>query len=1574
MSRIRETDNKSILFLDKLNQLTLETNEVSRTFLRKKVPLADHTQNGFEVNILEKNVENGQRYWLWNKKIGGAENVSEKKEIKHSVADLPGKWPEVDEANVAIAVQVGYAVDTGMLNIYLPTQVLSGCAAHFSGPFYGDMSRTNIDFEHSFNQLLQNHLAELSVDIILESLVGHSNEEFAALLDLLSPVDSPEGQRWWNAVQQVLEGKEIDFESKNIALSDKGWSSFKFTKLTPPMKNLTVISEELYREEVTYPVFGHLTKERVQQIKQICEKIDINPSALPKDIANTIEPIAKRLHQEYGKIDWNGFWKDVELLLDRDGDPLNNKKVLLGTDDELHAVNDGSSVFFRPLVSGADDEVTETVDIREIPKNLRPYIAFLHESIVIHLSGEKGGVKTTPVHAFLNKLVQPYGVERIFSSVLVKAVPTLPAKHGSPEAELSRDILHWGLKLLSVSTGNREKPIDLLRKLPAPCRGGWFKLDDVSYGTGWPNKVGETLDIYLEKFDSTDSAGLRDRLLLPPSHADWGDLGISSLDVLDKAGVFDGLSLISVKNNEWESKFPIWGSVKLPSEGPPGFDKHFWESYRDYIKETEQPHYQGEFEYEVCDIYRVPGFTSWSSMDSGARKLLMELILVSASRWEAKWPDWKNTDIRKVDGHYNVFRPKSILHYILRTFDWLQATIDDKEICFGISDRWYIPNPSSIGGMHQFSHLRPIPKSIATILGRDDRIVEAMIKFGMPLYDQETQTESLKLLLDLASAWEDADTEVDNPNIFLGQVRTAWSQFSPGEDPREAGKLVVRQGTRMLDLNVVSPTDELPIYLPEASPDIHRGLELHLKPVVVIKTADAKRLRDYFSNVYGDRVRFASKLNQRALVNGEEWSEAGDEPLISEEIPWLIGVVLSAFAFAGSQSRGVGTKTFTRALDKLRKTRILWVDKLEVGLWHQDIEIATSSVDVLAPGESATIIACKEVMQDIGRLSDVLSAVVDREDLDTYLKLLLKGLEKDEKYSEEKFIISLRELHITPEEFEEVQRRCLGDFAWTLRLWRPLVLIFYPDFNLVELDSVTNTDELIGSLANAGVSEEKIESMSGLVTGASSFNSLGKDTWDNLGKGKKAERSKWNQALKLAGETTLKNESAEEQFREILETIRLTIRCLIRGVMIRNPNNSDFHKMDESIYNIECPTDLSEKLWVIGFETVMSAVAEKVHDWSIDPLLVEAIRSSTTCEQLSSRLSSLGVEINIDKDPIQIQSNNKGTLSKIIDRIQRIAIAWASKQEVKVDVWEQDRKKIEKMIFEDKMQAQFIDRWTEEDCLRLAYSLNQTKSKNSFWKALNSSISTNDVMELLDISERELGKADDTLAKLRITEDRKKEIVSVCGSEFQNTNDNLGNLWGHICDSIDKELVGSANLENFEELNSMKLGKNRKRGDNRNPVRKKKTAPGRMSQAMKNLVGFTGEIHAYRALQEQYGSDAVNSSSWVSDNSLYLYPENSTNDGYGCDFVVRFDEKTYYVEVKASQSDDEAFELGSTEVQLAIECANSRKKRFMILHVLNALSKEPALRVLPNPYDKKQTSKYRFEDVGLRVRYDASNL
>jgi hypothetical protein len=303
-------------------------------------------------------------------------------------------------------------------------------------------------------------------------------------------------------------------------------------------------------------------------------------------------------------------------------------------------------------------------------------------------------------------------------------------------------------------------------------------------------------------------------------------------------------------------------------------------------------------------------------------------------------------------------------------------------------------------------------------------------------------------------------------------------------------------------------------------------------------------------------------------------------------------------------------------------------------------------------------------------------------------------------------------------------------------------------------------------------------------------------------------------------------------------------------------------------------------------------------------------------------------------------------------------------------MWGQDNGFFETQLADDFAKAAFVDVWDEAMCFKLIGKSNQSQVHEGFWSALGMCSTVSELMDRLGISDAEMDKARDRLEERKQKQELQKKTVKVCGVDFVNSEENLNNLWDHIFGAIVDDSVATADLSDLEELKEQGASKKRKKG-NKKPTNKKKPK-GRMSQAMKDLVGLAGEIHAFRALQKFYGVETVGPSSWISENSRHKYPENTTDDGYGCDFVIHKNGKTHYVEVKATQAEDEAFELGSSEVELAIDSANRRKKEFVILHVLDALSDAPSIRLLPNPYDRKHREKYHFEEAGLRVRYEVS--
>ena len=1569
-NKLEEMNESTVIFLQRVNILRLVCNNSDRCYQREQVFRKNDPEEGFEVQITKVGIEAEEhsgfcsRYWLWTKTVGGVDNSEEREKIQSAVADLPGKWPEVDEATVEVAIQVGNVPEDGVLNIYLPTQVPSGCAAHFSAPFFGDMSRTDIDFEKPFNQLLLKAIAEKAIVVILKSLSGRGEAEAAAIIDIMAPTDSDEGVRWWDALGEVFSNRGIEIESQDIMLSDEGWRSLTYTSLLPDLDSEIVIDAALLRSEATYPIFVQSLRVREAGIRRIFQVVNISPEAMPVDNAATVEAIARKLHASQNPVDWNGFWRDIESLFGRDTKPLIGRNVLLGTDNQLHSCDDQCSVFFRPRSSGTDDEVLAEGGIDDIPENLRPYIAFLNEAIQVHVPRATGGVQTTPVHAYLSSgLVETYGVERIFSSVLVKATPKLPIDIDAHDSQLCRDILQWGLRLLSVSKGSMDEPIRLLRRLPAPCIGGWFPINETSFGPGWPGKSGGQLDKYLRQVSTSECSAATERLLLPPDHPLWGGMGLPSVELLEKAGTFDGIRLVSINSKDWGAQFTIanWKGVTFPEKRPPGCSLDVWGKYRLFIKGTESPHYSGEFRYELQEFYKVPGFENLESFDSETHELLMELLLTSIPSWATRWATWKRVTVRKIGGEAHRFSPVSLLAFSLRETAWMQGLADDEIIRFRPSDRWYIPSPALIGGLHQFSHLMPMPVSVTSMLSKNLDLVVSMNELGMPSYNPEEETAVPRLLNDLALALEDPSIDISNPSVFFGQTRTAWSQFYPDEEEVFPVSVIVQNGTG--SLRVITPSEEEPVYLPDASAAVHNGLELHSKPVIAMDTKDAKRLREHFQNAYGDGIRFASDLTTRALVDGDQWQGYDSVEQLSEELPWIIPVVLSVFAFSRGQSRGVGTKTFTKAVDALRRTRILWVDSLEAGIWHEDLSVARTPVPALWLPKSSTLLAINDARTVVSLLSEALASLVDRGDIDISLKLVLGDYESADEITDDVICASLSKLHISTDHYQEVQQRWLGDLAWRIRLVRPLILLMQPDADIAPLDEVSSDEQFRGFLQSCKIFPLDIDEVLSILRDATGLKSIGYKIWEVLGN--QAQLSQWNEALSQSGESPVTNDQANEQFQGHLDSSRTMLRSIIRWTTRSHPELGEFMELDANLSSINCPLEYAKKCWEVGFQDVMKEVLDVLMTWHMESNVAAALENAASAEELHDKLEVLGLEP--DLDPVGIHADNRKIFLRVLEDVQRVAIAWCIRENADADIWGEDNNIIETQLAEEFTKIAFVDIWDEAMCFKVLRKLNQSHAHAGLWETLNAVSNVSNLMNVLEISEAELTEARGKLEHRRQRRDIQKKTVNVCGTDFVNTEDNLSNLWDHILGAIEDDKVSKADLSDLEELKDQGPSKKRKARDKK-PTKKKKPK-GRMSQSMKNLVGLAGEIHAYRALQKVYGAETVGPSSWISENSRHKYPENTTDDGFGCDFVIHKDGKVHYVEVKATQAEDEAFELGSSEVELAIDSANRRKKEFVILHVLNALDDVPGIRLLPNPYDRKHRSKYHFEEAGLRVRY-----
>ena len=1547
--KLEEINESTAIFLHRVNAFRITGEKFDRLYNRKQTPRNNDHEEGIEIQIMADDLEDqDRRYWLWKKTIGGEDNPDEKEDIRSAVEGLPGKWPEVDEATVEIAVRVSHAPDDGMINIYLPTGLPSGCSAHFSAPFFGDMSRTHINFENPLNSLLLETLAEKGTDVILNSLSGKGEAEATAIIDMLAPTSNDDGERWWSALEKVFSSRGIEIKNQDIVLSDKGWDSFSNTSLLPASEENKVINADMLRSEATYPVFVQAVQERKKGIVRVFKEIGIGSIASQEDRAETLEAIAKKLHKSPEPVDWNGFWHDVEILFGRNTEPLIGKKILLGTDNQLHASDDRCSIFFSPHTSGSDDEALTEDRIDEIPEKLRPFVAFLHDDI------------TDPsVHEYLDqRLVGTYRVERIFSNVLTKATPSLPHSINGPKARLCQDILHFGLKLLERSKGTMDEPVRMLSLLPAPCIGGWYSIGETCFGPGWKGKIGDDLNDYLRMVNTPECKSALKCLLRPPDNSLWGGIGQSSMEILERAGAFDGIRLIHVTSEEWNARFTVapWKGVELPKQGPSAYSPNVWNDYRAFVKKTENYLYRSEFEYEIRDLYVFPGMGKLESFDDITRDLTMKLLLTSISLWET---EWENITIRKTSGQYHSQSISSPLVFFLRETEWLQAEVNEEIVRFCPRDRWCIP-PFLFGGLHQISHLMPIPASVIPMLNKNLELTEAMKGLGMPFCVPEEKMADTRLLDDLAKALLDPSIEISNQNNFLGQVRFAWGQFHPGEESAFPESVIVRNGPG--PLKVVIPSEEEVVYLPNSTLAFHRGLEMHSKPVIVMESKDAKRLQDNFQSAYGNGIHLASDLTTRALVNGEQWHEQNDTTQLSEELPWLIPVVLSVFAFSGEQSRGNRRSTFTRATDTLRKARIVWVDNLEAGLWHGDDSIARTPMSALWLSEESILLAKKDVQDEVSLLSETLASIVDRGDIDVSLKLVLGKCEGIEEITEDVVCAALEKLNITADHYQEVQQQWLGDLAWKIRIVRPLILLMQPRADVAPLDKISSEDEFKATIQSYDLSSLDLHD---ILSKSISLKEVGYKAWEAIGD--RAQLRQWNQILSGLDESLVHNYQSVDQFEEHMSSCRPIMRTIIRHIMRKNPELMKFKDLESELSDLECPVEYVENYWIVHFHDVMIRVCDILSEWNTDSNVVTATSSAKNIKDLRDKLDRLGLDP--DVDPIGINADNRKIFFHTLERVQKISITWCIKESVDIDIWERDDGFFEMMLSDSLNRDAFIEVWDEAVCLKLLGKLQPPQAHKKLKSAFNASSTVGELMGNLGISNADLTEAHEKLEERKRVRELRENTVKVCGVDFVNSENNLSGLWDHIHENIGDDSIVGVDLSDIQSLKKREHGKRQNKRDKRNSPNRTRTTR-RVSQAIKDIVGLAGEIHVFRALKKSFGDEIVGPDNWISENSRHKYPENTIDDGFGCDFVVIKDGVTHYIEVKATITENESFELGSSEVELAIDSANRRNKKFVIYHVLNALDSTYRINApLPNPYDKKHRDEYYFEEAGLRVRY-----
>lgn len=1555
--KMKFLEPSTCLFLWNLRELTLDQSAVlRRTFCRT---ITKDTSGGMHVALTESS--GAQRdYLLWRKNVRIAEAPES---VGAAVKVLPGRWPEMEEAEVSIAIRSGGEPDKGCVSIYLPTRVLTGSAVHLNAPFYGDMSRTSIEFGNAYNDHLVNVAMDLAVSAAIAQTAVLTADAGRAVLDLLCPLENDaDGQEWSECMARAISRARINHNSTPLVLTEGGWAALRDTYQVPGLSTCRFFTDALVRQLAPVALLHpDLTQRRSRQFELLKEQFFRGTVRMPaKDVAGLVASVAEVIHRDGG--DWNGFWRDVLTLLPNGQRELSRLKVLLGTDGELHQVEGGMKVFFLPRQGTPDAGDVETdSSTTEVPATLRGSVAFLSDQIELY--DARRGNSQNVVREYLGGpgLVTPFRVETIFRDILRELTPQqLPVPHEGDEARRCRDIFSWGLRLMrNIVARGRGAPetFKLLGDLPVPCRGGWYKLKDSTFGSGWFDPAGDLLERYLGGLSFPIGEAAYAKLLLPASHSAFSELDAAATkDLLLKGGASDFLSLHEVASAHWDSSFYSSSALSLPLTPPPGFGQALWSEIVTAHRQVRLP-YSGSFQYRVGSLWTFAGLEEYESLSESQKKQLSTLLLGALPRWAGV--KWKTGHVFKIGGLIGKAQFETPLLLFLRTCPWL-AIQEDRLTWDSPQERWLVPADTLASRARHYAHLRALPAETAAKISAHPGLVDELRSLGMKVFNGRDDTPSTALLEALTAS---IGTEaVADTNVLLGQLRDAWGQFQPDDTSTRLACLPVksRRGLQRVQASV-----ENFVVLPDQAA-LSGTLEDLGLPVLTMQTRAAQRLREWFKANYATTVQFASEMKVEPTVSGIPWSGEGSTPLSESVLSWLITPLLVLV----SHERSVHATSFQERHDKLSSAKVAWVSSLELSIVRPNSQPLSKRVSSLWDARSSTLLIDESCRTQLAELSPALAHALEREDLQLPIRFILSAVGKLPDGSPD-IVELLKPLGtVGKEEIDHVMEHLRGDVGYAVRYAKVLARAVDPHKDVTDIESAASEEQLLTALQHRGFDSSKCAELiqqARQTNDMFEFGATMAERWPSF-----PSLVRWNEALRSFQLPGVENKAWRSEFSAILEEFTWIAKRTARHA-IACGHNADVG------YGVLCATytslgqtqKLDEAGWRIRFAHVAGILGSLFGGWLGNSDLQGRLALSQDADEFTRCLEQAGIDLKVDPD--ELGRLNATLAQSAATQLDRIRLAWMLKHASGSPESESCVDRLLQSLGEELGSSAFVVPWSSEQVF--------TMLKNSFSAAfpsggefavtLNSACSLEDLRSKLELTEREIEESETNLRSAREAAARRKNVINVCGKEFDASEGNLKNLWDLLKAELPDSALSSGSPFNLDDTMLLEEPP-AKSPAVRDKAPSSATRSGRQPKFVNEAVGLAGEIFVFRMLRQRYGEEAVSASAWISENSRYVYEMNPANDGFGCDFKFSVKGRQYRVEVKATQGDADVFSLGSSEITLAMEIAGKTKRKketFLIVHVKNALSSSPSAVVLPNPYDPASEGLFRIEEAEARVRY-----
>ena len=1487
------------------------------------------------------------RFRVWTRTLGGEMDAEWAERIREAVQHLPNKWPEVDRAEVGIAVRESAEPNEGKFVIFLPTEMATGTGTDINGPFFGTLDRRRIDFRDEYNTLLLGCVADLCLDAVDDLLDGQpENLRGQAVVDILGA---------WGKVgetnQSMLEllrtratARNRGLEDRTLVLCDDRWTNVVKARAMPRVEDGMAIGAEDWRRAATFSVVSRALDGRESGVETLVKGLGGSLTPTDTEWSQTLESVAELVQS--GEIDatWDGFLTSlIEVLppeivrTPRAGtkDTLESTRFLPDQDGRLIGASDEVRMFFRPVIGIHD--AAELVDT--IPNLLKDRIAFVHRDVRTHDDGPQR--PRTDVHKFLDdRFAGGFGRVRIVRDVVLGAVPPLPAAFGSGDADLCAELLDWTIRLLGEEPS--EALLSILRGLPVACHGGWHRADVSAFGPGWPGRNGDDLWEFAGELGGTMAYRLRETALLRPDDPRWGlEVGPHG-DLFSRLGVTEGLRLRPVNDVRfWMQR----SDYELPPEAPAEVDQEAWDGWRAAARQETKPSHRGHFEYSLEGVRRLPELHGVETLSRRGRRTLSRLVLDSVCRWRS---GWEQVTVRKVSGALSTWRITSPLKHWLSTLPWLADGTGSER---PLSERWLVPISLLQGQQDRYRHLRPLTIEMARNLGANPELAATLKGLGLNEYPTDGERIGPELLNALAAAWRALPELAASFNVFLGQVRHAWHHF----DERRAlpDEFLVWTGTRRF--GGVDGGGLREVYLPD---DAQKGRTVREsgKGVLEMQVRDATRLAALLAETTS--IRRASALEERVLIDGAEWAGASDEVSGLEEarFRWLPAPLLTVAAHGGPNPTGAATQAWNASVRRLKDAGVVECESIVVELVAAAEPIAESAPpawwlrgDVLA--------VTRQTGTEHDKLASAAQAMLHRHDLLKDLRLVLGAVAGMEAPSVEDIEGALGRAEIDAQAFADVRSHWEGNMGRLASRIRPVAELLGVDME--EYESVALKAEDLTNWLATNVPQWESRKLISAARRSRDDHAMGLEAWRALGD--VAQLPAWNAVLERLGDEyePVENMDVGDQASAHMESMRPFLQALSRHIAISADDPDLFLRIEAVTGDFTAPDDWPKRWWDVPFSAVLDAVLHRLGQ-AIPEIDAGTLPRATSVEGLRAALVEKGVETEFD--PYETARVNKERFGKVLVAVHDLHRTW-------IEVRTQESEIPDRPALTDLGAEAYLRRWSEAELWHRALTV---LGDQRFIAACGDFAQASEVRVRLGIAEAEVDARRRERSEKEKEAAREPKTMEIAGASFDIETIDYAELLREHIDGLEDPTGPRAKDDEFTPLGTL----GGKGGSGGGSGTKRKSSHRRPSPEEALVVGVVGEMHAYRYLRKEFGGRAVRARAWVSETRLKVLPlvegeSNETSDGHGFDFRFSHAGIGWRIEVKATKRDEPSFDLGISEIQAATDIARRRsdRLRWRILRVRNALSRRPEFDWLPNPFEDGFRNRFRLHQGGMLVSY-----